>query len=128
MNFFHPELQLKNAESAIESKLKYIRFVIALVLKLKKNNKQRQNKVSTFHLNSKTETIIHDSDTDNVLESNYSMVLTKIQKYQVEGSSWTIDLVIEHNIIISKYNPLSDSSCIKLSTKLNHSRKGFINI
>ena len=47
MNSFNLELQLKNTEFAIKSKLKSLfhelrrfQFVIILVLKLKKNNKQ----------------------------------------------------------------------------------------
>ena len=37
-----------------------------------------------------------------------------MQKSLGKGSEWIIDSVIDHNIIISKYNPLSGSSYIKL--------------
>ena len=37
-------------------------------------------------------------------------------------------LVIDHIIIISKYNPLSGSSYIKLCKELDHPRKKLINI
>ena len=43
-------------------------------------------------------------------------------------SGWIIDSVIEHNINISKYNPLAGSSYIRLPKKLDHPRKGSINI
>ena len=39
-----------------------------------------------------------------------------------------IDSVIDHNISISKYNPLAGSSFIKLPNKLDHPRKILINI
>ena len=48
LNSFNPELQLKNTELAIKNKLKKLlnesrgfKFVITLVLKLKKNNKRK---------------------------------------------------------------------------------------
>ena len=44
------------------------------------------------------------------------------------GSGWIIDLVREHHINTSKYNPLAGSSYIKLPKQLKHRRKGLINI
>lgn len=41
--------------------------------------------------------------------------MIKIQKHQAEGLCWIINSVIEKNINISKYNPLSGSSYIKIS-------------
>ena len=37
-----------------------------------------------------------------------------------------IDLVIDHNISILKYNPLAGSSYTRLPKELNHQRKGLI--
>ena len=46
-----------------------------------------------------------------------------------KGSGWIIDSVIEHNNNnMSKYNPLSGNSYIKLAKKLDHWRTGSINI
>ena len=50
---------------------------------------------NTSYLNAKAVKFIHDSDIDNVLESANSTTLTKIRKYQEEGSDWTIDSVIQ---------------------------------
>ena len=36
--------------------------------------------------------------------------------------------MIEQNIIISKFKPLSGSSYIKLPKEINHSKKGLINL
>ena len=52
----------------------------------------------------------------------------KHKKYLAKGSSWTFDSVIDHNISISKYNPLAGSSYVKLTKELDHARKGLINI
>ena len=44
-----------------------------------------------------------------------------------KGSGWIIDSVIDHNINISKYNPLAGSSYIKLPKELHHLKKTLIN-
>ena len=54
--------------------------------------------------------------------------MTKTQKYLAKGPGWTIDLVIEQNINVSKHKPGSSSSYIKLSKNLTHSKKSLINI
>ena len=53
-----------------------------------------------------------------------------LQLYQTykNRSGWIIDSVIEHNINISKYNPLAGSSYIKIPKALDHPRRGWINI
>ena len=50
------------------------------------------------------------------------------QKSLQQVSSWIIDSVIDHTISILKYNPLAESSYIRLPKELDHPRKGFINI
>ena len=51
-----------------------------------------------------------------------------MQKSSLKESGWITDLVIDHNIIVSKNNPLAGSSYLILTKELEHSRKGFINI
>ena len=51
-----------------------------------------------------------------------------MQKSLRKSSSWIIDSVIDHAISISKYNPLAESSYIKLPKELDDLRKGLINI
>ena len=82
----------------------------------------------TLNSHWKTETIINETDINNVLESIYTTVILNIQKSLGKGSGWIIDSVTEHNISFSKYNPLVGSSYIKLPKELDHSRKGLINI
>ena len=79
-------------------------------------------------MHSKVETVINKIDIDDLFESIYSTVISKIQKSLGQGSGWIIDSVIDHNINISKYNPLPGSSCIKLSKELDHPRKSLINV
>ena len=95
------------------NELRCFKFVIALVLKLKKKmiNEDR-TKYSVFHSNSKAEINIHDVDIDSIFGSIYSIIMTKIQIS-----------VIEQNINVSKYKPLSVSSYVTLLKELNHSKK-----
>ena len=67
-----------------------------------------------FYSNSKAEIIINESDIDYVFESIYTTIISNIQKSFGKGLGWITDSVIEHNISISKYNPLAGSSYIKL--------------
>ena len=55
-------------------------------------------------------------------------ILQNIQKSLGKSSRWIIDSVIDHNISISKNNPLARSSYIKLAKELDHPKKGLINI
>ena len=58
-----------------------------------------------------------------MFESTYSMIMTKMSKYQAEGKDKMTYSVIVQNIYISKYNALNGSSYIKLPKELHHSRK-----
>ena len=51
-----------------------------------------------------------------------------MQKNFGKRSGWITDSVIQHKISTSKYNPLADSSYIKLPKELDHPRKELINI
>ena len=63
-----------------------------------------------------------------MFKSIYTAVISNIQKSLGKGLGWIIDSVIDHNISISKCNPLTRSSYIELPKELNHPRKGLIDI
>ena len=63
-----------------------------------------------------------------MFQSIYTTIISNIRKYLGKGSGWIIDSLIDHTVSISKYNPLAGTSYIKLPKKLDHPRKGFINI
>ena len=71
-------------------------------------------------MNSKAERVTNESDIDDVFESIYGTIILNTQKSQGKGPGWTIDSVTDHNINISKYNPLAKSSYIKLPKELEH--------
>ena len=59
------------------SKLRDFKFVITLVLKLKRTINENETKYSTLFSNSKTETNSHGADIDSILESIYNAIMTK---------------------------------------------------
>ena len=61
--------------------LKGFKFVTALVIVFKITKSDDATKYSTFHPNSKVETVIIESDIDDVFESIYSKIISNIQKY-----------------------------------------------
>ena len=95
---------------------------------LKIIERKGKTKYDTFYSHSKAETIINESDIDDLVESICTTIISNIQKSLEKSSGSVIDSVIEHNISISKYNPLAGSSYIKLSKELDHPRKGLTNI
>ena len=77
-----PELQVKDTESAIKSKLielftqlKGFKFVTILVLVFKKKETEGKTKFDNFYLSSKAEVIINESDIDDVL---YTTIISNI--------------------------------------------------
>ena len=82
MNYFDI---FKNTESAIKnkqndsstSKLRRFKFFITLVLKLNKKINEDETKYGTFYSNSKAETIVHNSDINNMLESIQNTIVRK---------------------------------------------------
>ena len=46
----------------------------------------------------------------------------------MKGSGSSINSVMDHNINITKYNPLAGSSYINLAKELDHPKKGLTNI
>ena len=135
-NSFNPELQLKDIQSGIKSKLielltqlKGFKFVTTLVLVFKKIEKEDKTKYYNFYSSSKAEMIINESNIDDVLKSfTITTIIKNIQRSLGKGSSWIVDSVIDHTSNISKPNPLAANSYIKLPKELDHPRKRLINI
>ena len=135
LNSFNLELQLKDTESAIKSKLielltqlKGFKFVTTLVLVFKKIESKDKTKYDNFYSSSKVKIKINENDIDDVFKWVYTTIIENIQKSLGKGSGWIIDSVIDHTISISKYNPLAGSSYLKLPEELDHPRKRLINI
>ena len=97
--------------------------MITLALELEKTENDDDTNYSTIFSNSKAEMIINESDINDLFELIYSKIISNIQKSLGKGSSWITDSVIDHNVNISKYNPLACCSYNKSPKELNHPKK-----
>ena len=79
-------------------------------------------------MNSKAEKIVNESDIDDVFKSIFSTIISNMHRSLGQGSNWITDSAIDHNINVSKYNPLAGSGYIKSPKELDHPRKGLIDI
>ena len=71
-----------------------------LSLQSKKIQSDDKTLYSLFCLNSKAETIINESDIDDVFELIYNAIKSNIQKSLGQGPVWIIDSILCHNINI----------------------------
>ena len=119
LNYFNPELQLKDTESTIKNKLSKLltaprgfKFV-RLILVFKKIESDDKAKYDTFDSQLKAEAIINESNNndlfepictnnDDLVESIYTTLISNIQKSLTKGPGWINHSVIQHNINISK--------------------------
>ena len=99
-----------------------------LVLLLRKIESEDKIECENFYSRSKAEIIMNRTDTDDVFQSIYTTIITNIQKSLGKGSGCIIDSVIDPTASISKYNPLTGISYIKLPKELGHPRKRLIYI
>ena len=76
-----------------------------------------ETKYYYFYSNSKAEITVNESDTDGVLKSVYTSVISNIEESLGKGSGWIIGLVI---IIILVFIFLHGSSSIESPKELNH--------
>ena len=88
LNYFNPELQLKDTESPIKNnlidlltELKGVKLVTTLVLEFKNVDSNDKTLSYTFYSSSKAEKIINESDIDHLLQSIYSTIISNIQKF-----------------------------------------------
>ena len=79
LNLFNPELHLKDTIDLLTG-LRGFKFVTPLVLEFTKIESDSSTKYSTFYLNSKAETIINESNIDEVFESIHSLIIPNMQK------------------------------------------------
>ena len=71
-----------------------------LVLVFKKTESEDKTKYDNFYLSPKAKVIITECDTDDVLQSIYTTIITNIRRSLGKGSGWIIDSVIHHTFSI----------------------------
>ena len=93
LNFLNPELQLKDTKptnkkklNTLLSELKGFKFVITLVLQVKKMQ-SNDNTLENKHFYSEEEAIINENNSDYVFDAIYVTILSNIQKFIEQGYS-----------------------------------------
>ena len=84
-----------------------------------------KTKYSTFYPNSKADTVVNESDIDDVFVSNYTTVIWNMQKSLWKSLSWITNSITDHNFKTSKHDPIAGCSYIKLPKKIKPSKKRF---
>ena len=107
LNYFNLELQLRDTDSVIKSKLihlfselKGIKFVKTLVLVFKKKEREDAAKYDNFYSSSKVEININENDMDDVFQSIYTVITTKMQISFGKVSGLIIEVEVFQSIIL----------------------------
>lgn len=129
-----PLIQMQNTRFAIGHRLKSeleqmkgIKFVETLKVTFVKQ-KENHYIFQTAYFNCQPQTIINDNEIAESLQLTQQRILNTIAQWLSEGSGWLVERVESHHLNIVKYDPMSESSCIKLPEELQNSSKGFINL
>ena len=104
-------MQLEINLKKILSELRGFKFVTALVLVFKKIEREDKTKYDTFYSHSKAETIINETDIDDVFQSIYTTIISNIQKSLGKGSL-SKELDNPRKVLINIQN-IVDSECFK---------------
>ena len=65
---------------------------------------------------------------EELLDEVMREISNKLSKYDVNGSGWVFDIILSHDLHVSKYDPTRGSSYLELPKKLKNHMKGLINI
>ena len=87
----------------------------------------KQEKTLVGHFKSKAREIINENDIETVILDAGNELLNRISDWIAEGSGWVIKSVDKHEIDVTKYKPLRESSYLPLPEKLKN-KKATINI
>ena len=104
-------MQLEINLKKILSELRGFKFVTALVLVFKKIEREDKTKYDTFYSHSKAETIINETDIDDVFQSIYTTIISNIQKSLGKGSL-SKELDNPRKVLINIQN-IVDNECFK---------------
>ena len=129
-----PLKQMQNTRKAIEhrvmtllNEMKGLKYVETLKVTFEKILADVTVEKSAY-FNSKSQTIINNTEINEALEMSKQEILNKIAQWISEGSGWTVQSVDNHYLNIVTYKPMKGSSYIPLPSELRNSAKGLINI
>ena len=68
-----------------------------------------------------------DINIDDLLDMQHDQFSSRIERWTYEGSGWILNLVIQHQLVISEITPCEGIFYFQLPKKLRKPKKGLIN-
>ena len=121
------KLCIKGLLKVLLCEMKGFKYVITINATLCKRNTDDNVEYASAYFNSFIKSVINYKF-EHLIDKSIEEILYRIDDWINEGSGWIVDKVNSKYLNISKYAPLLGSSFIKLPDKLNHPKKGLINI
>ena len=124
-------MHLKLTKSAIKNKLfdittEFKEFEFQLSFQIESLKNDEVFKRNPWFDSEKIE--FNDINIDEVLNIERNQFLLRVENGTYEGSGWTINLIIQHRLIISEIAPCEGSSYFPLAKQDKNPMKGLINI
>ena len=123
-----PLIQLQNTRKAVEKHIikflddiKGLEFIETLKVTFEKQASPNEKIIKSTYFNSKAQTIINITQIGLALTLSIQQILLTISQWISEGSGWTIQSIDNHYLNIVKYEPMKESSYIKLINELSNS-------
>ena len=124
-------MHLKLTKSAVKNKLfdittefKEFEFKVSFQIEFIKNDEVFKR--NPWFDSEKIE--FNDINIDEILNIERNQFLLRVENGTYEGSGWTINLIIQHRLIISEIAPCEGSSYFPLAKQDKNPMKGLINI
>ena len=124
---YSSKLCIKDLFKVLLSEMKGFKYVITVNVTLSKRKANDRVEYASVYFNSFIKSITN-YNFEHLINRSIEEILYRIDNWINEGSGWITDGVNSEYLNISKYASLLRSSYIVLPNKLNHTKKGLINI
>ncbi len=134
LNKEDPLIQMKQLNEAINAllskelkKMLGLKFNIGMEIIFQKDEADGNVIQNSFTFVGNAETMTHESNMCNAIQSQNQNINNRIDQFTNEGSGWTVHEITRHFMRVNKYKPLAARSYIKLPEEITN-RKATINI
>ena len=81
----------------------------------------------SFIFTSPPQVIMHENDIESVLQNMRSDIEKRIDRFTMEGFSWSVMKILNHDLYVNKYDPLAARSYIPLPAEIQN-KKATVNL
>ena len=120
-----PQIRAK-VEEEIKA-LNRIKFQLALMVQLRKDNPDGSEEYTDPVLRHKQEAILHNSEIEGALNQAFPTIQETLEKWTQRGSGWVVDRVEVLWLDIARYQPLRGGSYIPLPVAVRL-KKAVVNV